>query len=174
MKALAVFLLCAAATFAGDKAPISAAMVTQAAQRLDNRLGTLDEAVQQVGLTQGTYIGGFGVVFMGSVNLAPMAGITPFHQTISKDEYARVHKKKLERLPKLRQVIQEQLLNIAASLDTVPATDQIAISIALFSFTGEDNTGIPSQIVMHAPRKLLVDLQTGHATDRAGIRAEEF
>jgi hypothetical protein len=103
-----------------------------------------------------------------------MAGITPFHQSISKAEYARVRQKKLERLPKLRQVIQEQLLNMAASLDTVPADDQIAISVALFSFSGEDNTGIPSQIVMHAPRKVLVDMQTGRVTDRSAIRAEEF
>jgi hypothetical protein len=173
MKACAILLLCAAA-LAADKPPISAASMTLAAQRLDNKLGTVDEAVQPVGVTQGTYIGGFGVVFVGSVSLAPMAGITPFHQSISKAEYARVRQKKLERLPKLRQVIQEQLLNMAASLDTVPADDQIAISVALFSFSGEDNTGIPSQIVMHAPRKVLVDMQTGRVTDRSAIRAEEF
>jgi hypothetical protein len=28
--------------------------------------------------------------------------------------------------------------------------------------------------VMHAPRKVLVDMQTGRVTDRSAIRAEEF
>lgn len=174
MRSIAIVLLLTAGSLAGDRPPVTAGMMTLASQRLDNRLGTVDEAVQQVGLTQGTYIGGFGVVFVGSVNLAPMAGITPFHQTISKAEYAKVHQKKVERLPKLRQVIQDQLLNMAASLDTVPGDDQIAIAIALFSFTGEDLNGIPSQIVMHAPKKLLVDMQTGRVADRSGIRSEEF
>lgn len=174
MRTFAVLLL-AATALAGDKPPVSAMTMALASQRLDKNLGAMlpaDDAVEQVGLTQATYIGGFGLVFVGSLNLAPMAGISPFHQTISKEEYARVHKKKLERLPKLRQVMQEQLINMAGSLDTVPPDDQIAIAVALFSFTGEDTNGIPSQIVMHAPRKVLVDMARG--ADRAGISAEEF
>ncbi len=175
MKTLAI-LLVAATALAGDRPPVSASAMALAAQRLDRDLGGMlpaDDAVQQVGLTQGTFIGGFGLVFVGSLNLAPMAGISPFHQSISKEEYARVHQKKLDRLPKLRQLMQQELLNMAASLDTVPNDDQIAISIALFSFNGEDTNGIPSQIVMHAPKKLLIEMQGGRA-DRAGIRAEEF
>jgi hypothetical protein len=175
MKTVAILLL-AVTALTGGKPPVSATAIALAAQHLDNRLGAMlpaDDAVQQVGLTQGTYIGGYGLIFVGSLNLAPMAGISPFHQTISKEEYARIHQKKMERLPKLRQLMQEQLLNLAASLDTVPADDQIAIAIALFSFRDEDTNGIPSQIVMHAPKKLLIEMQGGRA-DRAGIRAEEF
>jgi hypothetical protein len=175
MRIVAILVL-AATSLTGGKPTVSANAMALAAQRLDNRLGAMlpaDDAVQQVGLTQGTYIGGFGLVFVGSLNLAPMAGISPFHQTISKEEYARIHQKKVERLPKLRALMQQELLNLAASLDTVPADDQIAIAIALFSFNGEDTSGIPSQIVMHAQKKLLIEMQGGRA-DRAGIRAEEF
>ena len=172
-----VLMLAGVTLLAGDKPPISAAAMAEASQKLDARLGRMlpaDDAVEQVGLTQGTYIGGFGLVFVGSLNLAPMAGISPFHQSVSKEEYARIHQKKLERLPKLRQFMQEQLLNIAASLDTIPPNDQIAIAISLFSFNGEDTSGIPSQIVMHAPKKILIDMRTGRIADRDGIRAEEF
>src|ERR1035438_8254101 len=100
MKTLAVLLL-AATAFAADKPPITPAALALASQHLDMRLGAMlpaDDAVQQVGLTQGTYIGGFGLVFVGTLNLAPMAGISPFHQTISKEEYARIRHKKLDRL----------------------------------------------------------------------------
>ena len=95
MRPFALLLLALTAT-AADKAPITPAALALASKRFDMRLGTMlpaDDAVQQVGLTQGTYIGGYGLVFVGSLNLAPMAGISPFHQTISKEEYARIRQK---------------------------------------------------------------------------------
>ncbi len=170
----------AASAVAAPKAPVTPSMMALVSQRLDNKLGTMlpaDDPVQPVGLTQGTYLDGFGVVFMGSLNLAPMAGISPFHQTISKEEYARVRQKKLARLPKLKALMQDMLLNMAATMDTVPPDDQIAIAIALFSFAGEDTTGIPSQIVMRAQKKSLLAAMEGKAdrsTLASSIHSEEF
>src|SRR5260370_36152984 len=100
---------------------------------------------------------------MSEVNLAPGAGITPFHQTITKDELTRMHDKKLTRLPKLKDAMQDMLLNSASSLDSVPASEQITLRITLFYWHGGNTEGWPAQIVMRAHRRALVNVKTGMA-----------
>jgi hypothetical protein len=153
-----------------EKSRVGSELVTAMAQKLDGRLSRLsaDDPVQPVGLTQGAYFPGIGVVFMGSVNLAPMAGITPFHQTISKQEMARIHQKKAERIPKLKDMMQDVLSTMAWSMDPVPADEQIAVAISLFYFSNEDTTGLPSQIVMRAQKKALIAKQAG------AVKVDEF
>ena len=162
-----------------DRAKVSRTSVAAMEESLDKRLAGLfpEDPVMLVGVTKGTYITGYGTIFMGELNLAPAAGISPFHQTISKEEVARVHQKEVDRVPKLKQVMQELLLSSAASLDAVPADEQIALSLTLFHFYWENITGVPSQIVMHAPKKTLVAVHSGRA-DRATLASavvvEEF
>jgi hypothetical protein len=130
-----------------------------------------------VGLTQGAYITGYGIVFMGEVNLAPSAGITPFHQSITKEEIARIRQKNIDRLPKLKQVMQDTLLSSSAFLDGLGSEDQIAVAISLFHFNWENVTGVPSQIVMHGPKKTLLAIHSGRAersTLAAALTVEEF
>ena len=176
---IAVFTLVFATLASADRARVSRTSVAAMEESLDKRLAGLfpDDPVLLVGVTKGTYITGYGTVFMGELNLVPSAGITPFHQTISKEEIARIHQKEVDRVPKLKQVMQELLLSSAASLDTVPADEQIALSVTLFHFYWENIVGIPSQIVMHAPKKTLVAAHSGRA-DRAtlasAIVVEEF
>ncbi len=173
---LAIFFLSIASA---DRAKVSRASVAAMEESLDKRLAGLfpEDPVMLIGVTKGTYITGYGTVFMGELNLAPSAGITPFHQTISKEEIARIHQKEMDRVPKLKQVMQELLLSSAASLDAVPADEQIALSITLFHFYWENIAGVPSQIVMHAPKKTLVAVHSGRA-DRAllasSVVVEEF
>jgi hypothetical protein len=125
-----------------------------------------------VGLTQGAYIQGYGAVFMSEVNVAVTGGLSPFHPAISPEDVKRVHEKKLARLIQMRTAMQDMLMDSAKSLDTVPADDQIALGISLFYWNWEDRTGLPAQIVMHAPRKLL--LQGKAAPDKSFIATEEF
>jgi hypothetical protein len=144
---------------------VSRTSVSAMEQMIDRRLTGLapDEPVM-VGLTNGVYITSYGTVFMATVNLSPAAGITPFHQTISKDEVVRVHQKKADRLPKLKQLMQDLLVSSAASLDGVPPDEQIALAISLFYFHWEDVHGLPAQIVMHGPKKSLIAVQSGRAS----------
>jgi len=114
---------------------------------------------------------------MSEGNLAPGAGITPFHQTIGKDELVRLHDKKITRLPKLKDAMQDMLLNSASSLDTVPGSEQITLGITLFYWHGENTEGLPAQIVMHAPRRALVNVKTGMAersTLTAAVTVDQF
>lgn len=174
--ALAIFFLSIASA---DRAKVSRASVAAMEESLDKRLAGMfpEDPVALVGVTKGTYITGYGTVFMGELNLAPSAGITPFHQTISKEEIVRIHQKEVDRVPKLKQVMQELLLSSAASLDAVPGDEQIALSISLFHFYWENIAGVPSQIVMHGPKKTLVAIHSGRA-ERAllasAVVIEEF
>ncbi|MGI8744585.1 MAG: hypothetical protein ACR2NN_18825 [Bryobacteraceae bacterium] len=160
-------------------AKVSRVSVVAMEESLDKQLSALfpEDPVMLVGVTHAAYITGYGVVFTGELNLAPSAGITPFHQTISKEEVARIHSKEVDRLPKLKLAMQQMLASSAASLDAVPADEQIAMAISLFHFHWENLTGVPSQIVMHAPRKTLLAVNAGRA-DRpvlsSAVTVEEF
>ena len=162
-----------------DKSKVSRAAIQAIEANMDSHLTKLwpDDPMLVMGLTQGAYINGFGAVFMSEVNLAPGAGITPFHQTITKDELTRMHDKKLTRLPKLKEAMQDMLLNSASSLDTVPGSEQITLGITLFYWHGESTEGLPAQIVMHAPRRALVNVKTGMAersTLTAAVTVDQF
>ena len=66
---------------------------------------------------------------------------------------------------------------MASSLDTVPANERIALGVKLLYHPWEDNTGLPSQILMQAERQKLVDVQLGHASRSSLdsiIRVEEL
>ncbi len=159
-----------------DKPRVSAALVTTMSQRLDARLSRLiaDDPVAPIGLTQGAYIPGYGAVFMGTLNLAPMAGISPFHQSVSKEELARIHQKKTDRLPKLKDAVQDMLVSLASSMDPVPSEEQIAVAISLFYFNGEDVAGLPAQVVMHGKKKALLEAKANRSLLAAAVQVEAF
>jgi len=72
--------------------------------------------------------------------------------------------------------MREMLLASAASLDTVPANEQIALGVTLFYYGWEDTTGLPAQIVMQAPRQKLLDAQRGgnKAELESIVQVQEF
>ena len=78
-----------------------------------------------------------------------------------------VHARKVQNLPILGRNMREMLVASAASLDTVPATEQVAVAVSLFYFSWEDRSGLPAQIVMRAERQKLLDFQAGRANAAA-------
>lgn len=138
---------------------------------------SLDIPVMLLGNARGIYLDGYGAVFTQEINLVASAPISPFKQTITKEEIARLHAKKLERLPWMRDRLREMLLAAAASLDEVPPGEQIVLAISLFAFSWEDSSGLPSQMVMQAAKGKLIDYQTGKI-DRpaldAAVTVQEF
>ena len=177
-RAFLVVPLIAFIAFA-DKPKVGRASVTAMEESLDKQFASMfpEDPLMLIGVTHGAYITGYGVVFTGEVNLAPAAGITPFHQTISREEIARVHQKDMDRVPKLKERMREMLVSSAASLDTVPADEQIALAISLFHFHWENLSGIPSQIVMHAAKKTLVAVHSGRSDPSvlaSAVSVEEF
>ena len=181
MKPVAFILLLCALPFGSmaDKPKVSVAMLKAMQDSVDNHLQRIwpDDPVEMIGVTQGAYVSGSGVVFVSEVNLAPAAGISPFHKTRTADELKRIHDKKLSRLPKLKTAMQEWLLNSAGSLDPVPPEEQIALGITLFYWSDENTGGLPAQIVMHGSKRALLDIRTGRAdksTLASALTVQEF
>jgi len=177
MRAVAIACLALCALPSGtmaDKPKVSRATIDAMEKSLDRKLSGVwpNDPAEVLGLTQGAYITGYGAVFMSEVNLAVTTGVSPFHPSATADDVKRTHEKKLARLIEMRAAMQDMLLGTAKSLDTVPADEQIVMGISLFYWNWEDRTGLPAQIVMHAPRRAL--LQGKAALDKTSIVTEEF
>jgi hypothetical protein len=176
MKIAAVALLALCALPGGslaDSPKVNRGMIEAMQHSLDSKLSGLwpQDPAEVLGLSQGTYIQGYGAVFLGEVNLAPAAGISPFHPAVSADEVRRTREKKLQRMAALRTAMRAMLVDSARSLDSLPADEQVAVGLSLFYWKWENRDGLPAQIVMHAPRKVL--LQSSSA-EQAAIASEEF
>jgi hypothetical protein len=172
IAAVALTLLCAIPGVA-DGPKVNRGMIEAMQHSLDNKLSGLwpQDPAEVLGLSQGTYIQGYGAIFLSEVNLAPAAGISPFHPTVSADEIRRTHEKKMQRMAAIRSAMRAMLVDSARSLDSVPSDEQVALGLSLFYWKWENRDGLPTQIVMHAPRKAL--LQSGTA-EQASIASEEF
>lgn len=178
MRTLIVSAILACALTTGslaDKPRVSRAMLEQVENRLEPKFMAIwqQNPVDIVGAPQSLYINGYGVVFMSRLNLAPTGGISPFHPSISPEEIKRTHETKLQRMPQLRTAMRAMLVDAAASLDSVPSDEQVALGVSLFYWNWENHDGLPNQIVMHAPKKVLLAAKTG-AGDPASIAADEY
>src|SRR5580693_3745975 len=170
VAAVALMALCALPG-AADGPRVNRGMIEAMQHSLDNKLSGLwpQDPAEVLGLSQGTYIQGYGAIFLSEVNLAPAAGISPFHPTVSADEIRRTHEKKVQRMGAIRNAIRAMLVDSARSLDSVPPDEQVAVGLTLFYWKWENHDGLPAQIVMHAPRKALLQ-----SADQAPIASEEF
>jgi hypothetical protein len=174
IAAVALLALCALPSGSMADGPrVNRSMIEGMQHSLDTKLSGLwpQDPAEVLGLTQGTYIQGYGAIFLGEVNLAPAAGISPFHPTVSAEEIRRTHEKKMQRMAAIRTAMRAMLVDSARSLDSVPADEQVAVGLSLFYWKWENREGLPAQIVMHAPRKVL--LQAPNA-EQASIASEEF
>ena len=174
IAAVALMLLCALpAGSMADSPKVNRGMIEAMEHSLDKKLSGLwpQDPAEVLGLSHGAYIQGYGAIFLGEVNLAPAAGITPFHPSVTADEIRRTHEKKMQRMAAIRSAMRAMLVDSARSLDSVPADEQVALGLSLFYWKWENRDGLPAQIVMHAPRKVL--LQSSGA-EPASIATEEF
>ena len=173
MKRACIVLLTALAA----QAAVSRASLVAVQKILDRKLELVTgEPFSLLGMTHAVYLEGFGAVFTAEVQLVAAPG-GPFVRDIPKEIAERIHKTKLERLPMLRSMMRDLLVSSAASLDNVPADEQIVLSILLSKQPYEDTTGVPSQIVMQGQRKTLVEFQTQRRPKselESAIRVKEY
>jgi len=167
MRHRLALLLLAAVTVALVAEPrVTRAALQPMEASLDRRIRTIsaDSPFELLGNTRGVYLEGYGAVFTAEVNLSQSMTISPFSLTIPKDYVVKLHQRKLERVPVLKRNMEEQMLAMAASLDTVPLSERVVLGITLDYHSWEDTTGLPSQIVMQAERQKLVDVELGRAS----------
>jgi hypothetical protein len=168
---VAVFALTAAT--AGPR--VSRGTLASMEKSLDERIQHLwdDTPYLLLGSTRGVYLEGYGAVFTAEVNLV-MNPVSLMSSRLSKDDIAKVRQKKLDRLPALKKVLRESMVSMAASLDTVPGEEQIAIVAFIDHYPWEDVTGVPVQITLTAQKKKLLEAQrAGGAGLDAAIRVTE-
>jgi hypothetical protein len=135
---------------------LSLATLFQIERDFDNRLDKIGDAntpIDMLGATRGVYLDGYGAVFTSEISLMRAPSLTPFHTSISKEEVATVHKKKVERLPVLRAALKEMVKAAARSLFLVPDNQQIVVAVRLDYLQWEDTSGLPGLILMRADRK---------------------
>ncbi len=149
---------------------------------LKNSEQTIDDRLQQMtarapfallGTARGAYLAGYGAVFTAEVNLAPVAGLSPFRPAYTPQEIQGLNKQKREKLSALKAGMRQLLMEQAAALPQVPPNEKIAIAVTLFNFRWEDTTGLPSQVVMQSTKQALLDLQARRAGPEAQERAIE-
>ncbi len=168
--AVAIILAGALGTAAAEAPRVKRAALAAMEKAFDMKLlsAAAQEPFDLLGNTRGIYLEGYGAVFTAEIGLVYSPTINPFRLTIPKAEMAAVHVRKLRQLPILKDDMRQMLLDCSASLDGVPAAEQIVVSVILFNRAWEDTSGLPSQIMMQAERQKLLDVQTGR-TPRANL-----
>jgi hypothetical protein len=135
----------------------------------------IDDPYQMVGGTRGMYINGYGVVFSSELDLVANNLVSPFRPQVTKEDLTRLKHKKQQRIVVLKQNMRKMLMATAASLDGVPVNEQVVLGVTLHYFPWEDSAGMPRQIVMLAPRKLLLDAVKGDpAILDTGLQVQEY
>jgi hypothetical protein len=176
---LAALLAAALPAMPAEKPAVTRAALAALETSFDGRVASLgqEEPFDLLGGTRGIYLEGFGVVFTTELSPIVTPTISPFRPTISKEMTEKIHQKKLERIPLLKQAMREMLVSAAAALEALPAGEQIAVGVTLLYYSWEDRSGLPSQILMQAPKRRLLDLRPGESVEAplaAAIRLREF
>ncbi|MGD0872825.1 MAG: hypothetical protein ABSB88_25050 [Bryobacteraceae bacterium] len=148
----------ATGTVGSERAPVALEALTALEKDIDRRIATtggVADACVVIGGTRGLYVTGFGTVFTSLVDLINSPSIGLFQPTISPEQKADVHKRKLAHLTLLQNSMRETLMALAqsASLKSMAGTDQIVVGVRLWYRPWEDTTGLPGEIVMRADRQ---------------------
>jgi hypothetical protein len=159
-----VLMVAAAALAAGQEPPASAPprVARSAVEALERsfdvrvRKVSIADPMELMNCAQAVYLEGFGLVLTAQVDLILTPSPSPFVK-LSKTDIERIRARKADHLPLLRQVMQQIMLEAATALSALPPHENIAIAVSLFRMNWENSGGLPSQIVMRAPRHKLLE-----------------
>jgi hypothetical protein len=155
---LAVFGVAAGAV--ADTPSVRRSVIRAAEISLNDRLSRIfpDTPLSLTSQTHGVYIDGFGAVFTARMN--PISdGTSLMHAVLRPDEKVQILAKKKTRIPELAKGMKVALVETAASLDPVPLDDQVVLQVVVDRFLWEDGSGYPSELLVQAPRRKLLELK---------------
>jgi hypothetical protein len=165
MKSIRIMIAAIAIVGAASAQHVKRAAVQAMERSFDARMQqVVTEPFDLLGNTRGVYLEGYGAVFTAEVNLIVSPAISPFRPPFTKEEIEKIHQRKLQKLPVLRENMREMLLASSASLDGVAAGEQIVLGVTLFNYKYEDASRLPNQIVMQAEKGKLLEVQSGRAS----------
>ncbi len=168
MRAL---LLIAAATlcFAATESRVSRASILAVEGSVDQTFrATSADPYELLGQTRGTYLEGYGTLFTFEVDLVSTGGILtvgPFGRPLTPDQIAKLHDRKLKKLPELKETMRTLIANASSTLEGLPPNERIAMEAILLNNPGEKPIKeIPHRIFMSAEKQKLQDAKANHAT----------
>jgi hypothetical protein len=147
---------------AADAPRVSRSMLVAMEKSLDNRVTRLwdDNPFIMLGPTRGVYLDGYGAVFTAEINLVAGPGnMMMFLGPITKEGAEAHRQKKLTRVAELKRAMRLALVETAASMDTIPAEEQITIVAFLSKYPWEEMKDVPLQISMQGQKKRLLEAQ---------------
>ena len=161
---VAVTALSFAARVSGDNpSTVPIAALKQVETITDGRFSS--DPWNMLGYTRGTYLPGYGAVFTFEMSLVTVTPISPFHPTVTPEEIKNVHDRKIKQLAILKDTMRDLVVKAAASLTTLPPSEQIVFEAHLLGQSYEDHTGLPWRLTMiSANRQKILGAVASHAT----------
>ena len=156
-------------------AAVNRPLLRSVEKSLDERINRIwpDNPLAVVGPARGVYLPTYGAVFTIELNTA-YSGISPMHTTLTAQDMDKVHRQKIERTPQLKKNLEEALVDMAASLDPVPAEEQVVLEADLDRYDWEMPGGYPAEIMLQSTRRKLLEVkQAKGAGMDAAIRVTE-
>ena len=139
-----------------EKSRVPRQALSDLERRMNTKLASLggdNDPIDLLGAARGIYLDGYGVVLTAEASLIVAPGLSPFHQEVTQPEKEKVHQRKLDRLPMLRQVMRDMWRDSATTLAAMPDNQQVVIAVRLLYLPWEDTHGLPAQIVMKGDRR---------------------
>lgn len=136
---------------------VSRSLLGTAEKSFDTKVADLWRcALCVVGPTRGVYLQGYGVVLTAEINVVT-APISMMGTQMTDKQKVDLRKEKMARLPQLRALMKTALMDAAASLDPLPANEQVVLAVLLPRYSWEDPNGIPMQMIVQATKQQLLD-----------------
>jgi len=139
-----------------EKPRVPRQALSEVERHLDNKLssfGGANDPIDLLGASRGIYLDGYGAVFTVEASLIITPGLNPFHTVITEPEKEKIHQRKVERLPLLKQLMRDMWRDSATSLTAIPDNQQVVIAVRLLYLPWEDTRGLPGEIVMKGDRR---------------------
>jgi hypothetical protein len=163
-----VLLMVAVATLCFAAQPrVSTESILSVERTINERLaGSTTDPYEILVDSRGTYLEGYGAVFTNEINLVNSAAFTPnpFRPAASPQQVLLVHDRKVKKLAELKDTMRTLLMDASTTLEGMPANEKVAIEAKLFSFSWENNRGIPHRLLMSAEKQKLLAARTSHAS----------
>lgn len=125
------------------------------------RAFSIDAPVDQLLPTHGVYVEGYGAVFITDVNLISLPPLWGFGGHIAPGEFQRIHDTKLKRVPAVRQLMTQMLLDASKSLTRLTPDESILLHFNFYYMSQEDRGGLPKSMSVQGKKKDLLDAAAG-------------
>jgi hypothetical protein len=152
--------------FAAAESRVSRATILAVEHMIDEKINAYStDPYLPLGDARGTYLEGYGVLFTDEFDLVNTGALnmSPFKPTVSKEEVASVHDRKLKKLLELRETMRTLLVNASATLEGLPPNERVAMEFILFSHSWENARDMPRRLFMSAEKQKLLDAKAVHA-----------